>query len=320
MSVDPHVTHQHLSLLIPSNSAYLDAIIQYTWKEVQRDIGVDGDRTSAALFSSARRAQAHLIAKEDGVVAGVQEIRFVSKTYFGPNIDVTVECLKQDGDPVKRGDIICEVKGNLRGILNVERAVVNFMSRMCGVATKTSLILNRLSNIKEAPLVTATRKTLWGLLDKRAVGVGGGGTHRLSLADAVLIKDTHLDPMGRDIAAAIRQFFLHPGTLQKILFFEIEVRSQHEAVIAAETFAALREKGLLSLPCYIMFDNMSVTQIAETIIRLTNKGLREGIGLEASGGLSEENIISYAKTGVDILSLGCLTNSAKALDLSLKVL
>jgi len=318
--IDPRVTHQHLSKLVPTFAPYLELMIQYIWKEVQRDNGVDGDKTSTTLFVAARQATAHLVAKEDGYIAGIQELRFVGKNYFAPNIDVVVDCMKQDGDKVKRGDVILELKGNLCGILNVERAVVNFMARMSGVATKTANIVSLVSNVKNPPLVTATRKTLWGLLDKRAAAIGGAGTHRLTLADGILIKDTHLDPMGRDIEGAIRQFFVSPLSLRKAFFFEIEVRSMHEAVIAAETFASLRETRLMILPCYIMLDNMSVSQIAETLITLNRKGLRMGIGIEASGGINESNIVSYAKTGVDVISLGCLTHSAKSLDLSLKVL
>jgi len=295
-------------------------MLQYTWKEVQRDMGADGDRTTRTLFTNARRATARILVKEDGLVAGTQELAFIGKNYFKPNIDVEIELMKCDGERIKRGDVICELKGSLHGILHVERAVVNLLARMCGVATKTERTIAKLDDLKRKPLVTATRKTLWGLLDKRAAGVGGAATHRLTLADGVLIKDTHLDPLGRDIAKAIRDFFMTRRIPRGIYFFEIEVHSLHEALIAAETFSSLYEKRLITLPCYIMFDNMSVSQIEETFIQLRKRNLMGGIGFEASGGITEDNIVSYAKTGVDIISMGSLTHSARSLDLSLKVL
>lgn len=285
---------------------------------MKRDLAQRGDQTTALLFPQDRTEVGRIIARERGILAGAQELTFIAKQYLTPQMEVRVHMHKKDGDTFDRGDLLCELKGSLIGILQSERMIVNLLARMSGVATKTAQFVAHLSLMASPPLLTATRKTLWGLLDKRAVGVGGGATHRLTLSDAILIKDTHLDPLGRNITRAIGLCLEKPRALEQVIFFEIEVQSLHEALASAEALAKVKDS--IALPMYILLDNMSVGQIQETIFALKNRDLADYFGVEVSGGIREENILLYAKTGAQILSSGALTHSARSLDLSLKIL
>ena len=196
---------------------------------------------------------------------------------------------KKDGEVVKPGDKIYTFKGDLREVLKLERLILNILQRMSGIATATKTL-----STGHHVLVAATRKTPWGLLDKKAVVVGGGGSHRLGLYDWILIKDNHLRITGFN--------FKRPKN-----FWEIEVDQENDLA-----------KALALRPDAIMFDNFSPEKIKKMINQVRKKYPK--IIFEASGMINEKTIKSYAKTGVDVVSVGAITHSVKALDLSLHIL
>lgn len=270
-------------------------------EKIKEDID-KGDITTDSLINKDKEIKAHIIAREDGIVAGIEEISLILKE--------EVTAMKKDGDTVKNGDIILEINGNARKILARERTILNIMQRMSGIATLTC-------NTKKLAdcFIAGTRKTL-SLLDKKALSVGGALTHRLNLNDLMLIKDNHLKILDDNIEKALELANI------KSKYVEIEVKNEEEALKAAKTIDKLKSEKLFA----IMFDNMEDSMITSTITKINNnlkdnnKNNDEKIILfEASGGINQENIEEYSKTGVDIISLGFLTHSAKALDLSLEI-
>lgn len=294
-------THNQSSQLTSSNPTYRLWIKQYTDLEVKKDFG-KGDLTSAALFKDDQRARAIVIVKEKGIFAGRQEIEFYLNKFTG----LTYKFFKKDGDAIFAGDKILEINGNAKVLLKIERSILNLFGRMSGVATKTRRIVNKIKNSRV--LVTPTRKTLWGLLDKRACALGGGGTHRLNLGDAVLIKDNHLDLLGRNIAKALSAF--KKTNLGR--FIEIEVENFDEAVQAAE------ELKLFLVPSFVMLDNMKPAEVRRVTVEFKKRGYKN-IKLEVSGGINEKNVVAYATTGVNVISMGCLTKDAASLDFSMEM-
>jgi len=185
---------------------------------------------------------------------------------------------------------------------------------MSGVATKTRRIVEK---VKEyGTLIVPTRKTLWGLLDKKGVVVGGGGTHRLNLCDAVLIKDTHLDLLGRDVYRVMKNLSENKPDCR---FIEVETESAKEALSAAKFLSVDLSTYKLNTIGAIMFDNMNSSDIEMALEEMKKEDLYEKLLFEASGGINEENVVEYAKTGVDIISMGELTSGVKGLDMSLKI-
>jgi nicotinate-nucleotide pyrophosphorylase (carboxylating) len=176
------------------------------------------------------------------------------------------------------------------------------------------------SNDRAGTHVVATRKTPWGLLDKRAVHLGGGGTHRLNLGDAILIKNNHLALLAsREEDAVVPAIERAWSLRQQATFIEIEVRSAEAAVGAARAFRRVREGDAESCPCLLLLDNMSPEQVRGTLDVLRSEGLLDEVLVEASGAIDESNLDEYASCGADALSLGALTHSPRALDLSLRM-
>ncbi|MFQ6055627.1 MAG: carboxylating nicotinate-nucleotide diphosphorylase [Methanosarcinales archaeon] len=245
-------------------------------------------------------AKAKIIANETGIIAGLKEGIQIFR-YF--NIDVSLNI--SDGDEIKKGDIVCIINGSAGNILRAERLVLNFLSRMSGIATLTAECVN-LAKLKNKKVrVACTRKTTPGFrkYEKKAVWIGGGDSHRFNLSDSIIIKDNHIKLIGLEqaIKSAKKASFT-----KKI---EIEVESIDDAVKAAELGVDI-----------IMFDNMDPEKIKKGINILEKKGLRDKVIIEASGGITPDNITEYAKTGVDVISIGSLTTSAKWLDLSLEII
>lgn len=282
--------------------------MQFTARELEKDLG-RGDITTEGLFKQPKIVSGRIFSREAGILAGIQEIEFFLNTCA-----LRLKFLKKDGAKIRPGETLALLKGDIREILKVERVVLNLLGRMSGVATLTARIVSKVKEINPKILIAPTRKTLWGLLDKRAVALGGGGTHRLNLDNAILIKDNHLDALGRDISKAIKSFF---PLRQKVYFFEIEVATPHEAKIACATLQKLQKASLCAVPCFVMLDNFSPKQIQKTLKMLRAANLQSCAKIEASGNINEKNIAAYAKTGVDVISMGALTHSAPILDLSL---
>ncbi len=211
-----------------------------------------------------------------------------------------VRILKKDGSKVKRNQTILEISGTPQGILSCERTALNLLSRMSGIATQTNILVKKIPSLKTK--LYATRKTAPGLrfFDKEAVMIGGGEKHRMSLDEMVMLKDNHLavESLEKLIKKARKKH-------KKI---EVEVETQKDAVIAAKAGANI-----------IMLDNFSPKNISRTISALKKQGLRNKVKLEASGGINARNISRFAKTGVDMISVGSITNSVSGIDLSLEV-
>jgi nicotinate-nucleotide pyrophosphorylase (carboxylating) len=258
------------------------------------DLGARGDLTTDAIVSLEDTATARIIARERGRVAGIE---IAGYAFHCLDSTINYEIHQRDGDNVEAGDVLALIQGAARPILSAERTALNFLALLSGIATETRDIV---ATIKPYPTrVVCTRKTTPGLrgLEKYAVRAGGGSNHRFGLDDAVLIKDNHIVVAG-SVAEAIQRARRQIGHLVKI---EVEVDTLDQLE------SALKEKIDA-----VLLDNMSVKTLAEAV-RITNKKAVT----EASGGITPENARDIAATGVDLLSIGWITHSAAALDLSL---
>ncbi|OGJ49060.1 nicotinate-nucleotide diphosphorylase (carboxylating), partial [Candidatus Peregrinibacteria bacterium RIFOXYA2_FULL_33_7] len=223
---------------------------------------------------------------------------------------ISLQTFIKDGEKVEKQNKILLLEGPINHLLILERTILNILQRMSGISTKTTEIIAKVNKINPEILITTTRKTPYGLLDKKAAQVGGAGTHRLNLSDAVLIKDTHLDFFDRNISEVLNKI-LKSTNFGK--FVEIEVQNEEEARVAAQTFNENKYTGT------VLLDNFSSEKINNCVNQLKKQNLFEKIILEASGGITEDNIEEYAKNEIDIISLGSLTHSAQALDLAMTI-
>lgn len=263
-------------------------------KSLEEDLG-NGDITTTYLDLERTTEVAFMIAKSDGVIAGVEIAIRVFKLLDN---DIKVTIYRKDGDTVKAKDEILRIEGNPASILKAERTALNFLQRLSGIATKTH---NLVSLIKDTDVkLLDTRKTtpLLRRLEKYAVRVGGGYNHRSGLYDMILIKENHIRAAG-GIGEAVRRVKMH-NTTYKV---EVEVTNLIE-------LKAAYEAGVDR----VMLDNMDIKTIKQAVKKYKGK-----VELEVSGGINEDNIVKYAETGVDYLSCGALTHSVKALDISLLI-
>ncbi|MEM1689849.1 MAG: carboxylating nicotinate-nucleotide diphosphorylase [Candidatus Hadarchaeales archaeon] len=265
---------------------------------LKEDVG-KGDITSEILIGRKVRAKGKIITKQDGVLAGAEE---ASRIFA--EVGVKSKILRKDGEEIKKGDVVMEVEGPARKILMAERMALNVLMRMSGIATATKKLLELARRKNPNIIIAATRKTaplLLGL-DKKAVMIGGGSTHRKNLSEMILIKDNHLKLVG-SVELAVRKAKEAGKTP-----VEVEVTNIEDAVKAAEAGADI-----------ILLDNMSVEEVKEVTKLLKRKGLREKVKLEVSGGIGPENISDYAATGVDVISSSYMTMKAPAIDMSLEI-
>jgi len=264
------------------------------------DIGM-GDLTSELVVPEGAWAVAEVVAKEGGILAGVREARAAFEL-LGARILEAME----DGSPVRPGDVVMRVEGPARALLAAERTALNFLMRMSGIATATAELLRRAREANPRVRVAATRKTAPGLryFDKRAVELGGGDTHRLRLDDCVLIKDNHIAVVG-SVAEAVRRAREAVSFTKKV---EVEVERPEEALEAAKAGADI-----------IMLDNFTVEEVEKALRLLEEAGLRDRVLVEVSGRIRPENVADYARAGVDIISSGYITHSARALDFSMRI-
>jgi nicotinate-nucleotide pyrophosphorylase (carboxylating) len=264
------------------------------------DVG-QGDVTSAAVVPAALTVEAAVVNKEAGIAAGIEEIVILAES-----LGLGVKREVADGDEIKNGKVILRISGDARTILSAERTMLNLLSRMSGIATATRRLAEKLKKAKATAKIAATRKTAPGLgyFDKKAVLIGGGDPHRLRLDDMILIKDNHVAIAG-SVEKAVKKAKQNASFSKKI---EAEVTSITDALKAAEAGADI-----------VMLDNFSPKQVREAAKALKAAGLFGKVLLEVSGGITEENLLQYASTQVDIISMGALTHSAKALDISLEI-
>lgn len=258
---------------------------------------VTHDMTSEWLFDDSDVSKANLIAKEDGILAGIEVFK---KTFELVDQDSLVDVLIKDGSALQKGDIIACISGSTKSLLFAERTALNFLQRMSGIATETNKYVSIVSDLKVK--VVDTRKTAPGLriLDKQAVKIGGGTNHRFNLSDGVLIKDNHIQAAG-GIQKAISKV---RGNIPHTLKIEIEVESLEGLVEAIEAGADI-----------VMLDNMTTEMMRDAVSINAGRTL-----LEASGNMNLVRLREVAETGVDIISVGGLTHSVKALDISLRFL
>ena len=268
-------------------------------KELLRFISEDiqgGDITSVLLPK--KKIKAKIISRQEGVLAG---IKFAGDIFRLKGCSVKI--IKKDGAKLKSNQIILQISGNAGTVLSCERTALNLLSRMSGIATQTNFLVSKIRKINNKTKLYSTRKTAPGLrfFDKEAIMIGGGHKHRMSLNDMVMIKDNHL-LVTNSMEGIIK------NARKRHKHVEVEVENQRDAILAANSGATIA-----------MLDNFSPEQIKKTITELQKKKLRNKVKLEASGGINSKNISAYAKTGVDIISVGSITNSVKGLDLSLEV-
>jgi nicotinate-nucleotide pyrophosphorylase (carboxylating) len=273
------------------------------------------DLTVDALALESKPGSAVVLAREPGVAAGLAELSWMLRAR---GVEAALE--KQDGEIFAPGEPLARLTGPRAQLLSLERVGLNLVQRMCGIATAARSLQDRVHSRNSSTRVVATRKTPWGLLDKRAVHLGGCGTHRIGLGDAILIKNNHL------ALVASREEEAAPLAIERVwksrkqsAFIEIEVRSHAAAVAAARAFRALQTQTSDEYPCLLLLDNMKPEEIGGVLETLRRENLWEFVLTEASGGIAESNIEAYAECGVDAISVGALTHSARALDLSQRI-
>lgn len=275
----------------------LNRIQAIVTQALQEDIGT-GDLTTMAVVPPHARAEAQVVFREAGVLAGLPVLMSVFTT-TDPSLEITLNA--DDGDQIVAGGVVASVVGAARSILTAERVALNLLQRMCGVAALTARYVAMLDGLPTK--ILDTRKTTPGLriFEKYAVQVAGGVNHRFGLYDAIMIKDNHLAVLateGLDCGAAVRRAKAAVGPLVAV---EVEVESAEQADIAAAAGADV-----------ILLDNMSLDELRKSVQVIAGRAT-----IEASGGITLETLRSVAETGVDYISVGALTHSAHAVDISL---
>ena len=259
-----------------------------------------GDVTTEALITSDQQGIGFIMAKEGGILAG---IGVVEQIFHRVDPELKLEVLVEDGARVKSGTKVAKVSGRITSILKSERVALNFLQHLSGIASDTSRYVERVEGLPVC--IMDTRKTTPGLrlLEKYAVMVGGGKNHRMNLGDGILIKDNHLETLRsqglniKEIVAKAKQ------NAPRRLPVEIEVRTVSEALEAAEAEVDI-----------IMLDNMNLEDMRKAVESIHGRAL-----IEASGGITLDNVRVVAETGVDYISIGALTHSARALDIHLRL-
>jgi len=266
----------------------------------REDIG-DGDHTTLATIPEDTTGKARLVSKDHGIIAGISIAEHV---YHRFDPDLKMNCLIPDGSEIHPGNIVFEITGRVRSILQMERLVLNILQRMSGIATQTSEYMKLIEGLPTK--ILDTRKTTPGFryIEKEAVRLGGAENHRVGLFDMILIKDNHIDFAG-GIEQAIRQSKKYLEKTGKTLKIEIEARNM------SDVERIMKEGGI----DIILLDNFTLEQ-TRTAVNFINHRVQT----ESSGKITRENIREYASCGVDFISVGALTHQIKSLDLSLKAI
>lgn len=272
-----------------------DALIEYALLE---DIGT-GDHTSLSTIPSDQMGKAQLLVKQNGVLSGIEIAR---KVFYHVDPEITMDTYMNDGDQINVGDVAFIVSGRSISLLKAERLALNFMQRMSGIATTTSLYVRQLKGLNTKILDTRKTTPLLRQFEKQAVIHGGGANHRFGLFDMILIKDNHVDFAG-GIEKAISSVHEYLKANNLDLRIEIEVRNFNE----------LKQVIGIGGVHRIMLDNFPVETLYQAVKLIAGK-----YETEASGGINLDTIRSFAETGVDYISVGALTHQIKSLDLSLK--
>lgn len=297
-----------------NNTTYLSSII----KAALREDRVKNDLTTRSVIKDNSALKAVIIAKENGVVCGIDIANLVFKAV---DRKIKFKSIINDGNKIKKGQILAKIRGPARGILSAERTALNFLGLLCGIATRTRLFVDmtRPYNVK----ILDTRKTLPGLraLEKYAVRIAGGHNHRCSLEEMVLIKDNHLKALSiKDICLSGRQEGLSIKKIIKSVKKNKKINTKIE--IEVKNLKEFRE-ALEARPDIIMLDNMKITDIRKAVLlrRRAQRlpAVRQGKTLlEVSGNISLDNVKKYARCGIDFISIGGLTKDIQSLDVSLE--
>jgi nicotinate-nucleotide pyrophosphorylase (carboxylating) len=283
----------------------MDEILTGSWKQVEQAIDralaedlAFGDVTTEALIPPEQQGRASIIARGEGILAGVEVAKGV---FLKVDPSIQFEASVQDGAKVRKKDVVAVIEGKVASILKGERVALNFLTRLSGIASETARYVEATKGLKVR--ITDTRKTTPGirLLEKYAVRIGGGKSHRQHLGDGILIKDNHLAALrslGVELKGAIER-----ARQRSTLKIEVEVESVEQAQVALEAGADV-----------IMLDNMAIEDMRQVIELAQGRAL-----IEASGGITLDNVRQVAEVGVDLISVGALTHSARSLDLNLEL-
>jgi len=276
-----------------------DALIKF----LHEDIGT-GDVTSNCLIPDDLHSRAQIICKnkKSAIVCGLEEMNLVFDL-CGCN----TKTLVSDGSWVQKGTVVMTIEGKTRSILKAERTALNLIMRMSGIASETRYIKDAIVDLSDSIIIASTRKTAPGLrfFDKKAVTIGGGNSHRICLDDMVLIKDNHLEIIG-SVKKSVEMAKKKAASSTTI---ECEAKNSNEVIEAITAGADI-----------VMLDNFSPEEAAKIIKEISRMGIREQVKVEISGGITMQNIRDYAKEQPDIISVGFLTHSPKAIDFSLEII
>ncbi|MFB6305407.1 MAG: carboxylating nicotinate-nucleotide diphosphorylase [Flavobacteriales bacterium] len=269
-------------------------------ESLKEDIG-RGDHTSIACIPEKAKGTAHLISKTEGILAGINITKQIIEQ---SNDDLQIIDYAIDGKEIKEGDKIFTIEGKLRSILTLERLILNVLQRMSGIASKTSKIIRKLNDTGVSILDTRKTTPLFRNIEKEAVRIGGGQNHRFGLYDMMMIKDNHIDIAG-GIENAIK------SCIERKTEQDLDIPIVVETRTIQEVKSVLNYKNEVDR---IMLDNFSITNIKRAIQIIDSQ-----IYTEASGNINENNILDYAKIGLDYISIGALTHSYQSIDMSLQV-
>jgi nicotinate-nucleotide pyrophosphorylase (carboxylating) len=306
---------QKTGALTISDTIYRDQIEKYFSWLVKAD-AVKNDITTNTLAIKGK-GKALIISKQDGIIAGLEELKAVLSKYT----NLTFIPKVKDAHQVTADTVIAEVSGYNSEILAYERTMLNIIGRMSGIATETDSIISSIAHIPNVPFVSSLRKTPLMYLDKKAVAIGGGLTHRLSLSDSILIKDNHLAMLQEDLQLTDLEKALETAVILCMRsvnnYFEIEVESLSQANTVLHTF--VKEKAKLVQPkmMTILLDNFKSQDAKKFVDSLKNLPVYHDILIEASGEINRENLSAWALTGVDVVSIGALTHSPKVFNFSM---
>lgn len=320
--VTKHFQRKHL--LTTSNEIYRKQLTDLFQWMIQAD-QVNHDITSKNLKLSGS-ARASIQAKQNGIIAGIEEVIYLLRQK-----NLIFNAKVSDGTLVYPGDIIAQINGNSVNLLGFERSILNILGRMSGIATTTQQIISWMKGY-ELPLLSATRKTPWMFLDKKAVAVGGGLTHRLNLEDWPLIKDTYLITLKKELQTESVEDVIIEAVKRMVHssvgFFEIEVENTDQAFAAFTAFknesvkpdielypAKQKTRAIMA----ILLDNFQPKDALKFVSEMQKTPLYDFVLIEISGGVTEKNISSWTKIPVDVISLGVLTHSSPVFDLSMSI-
>lgn len=308
---------QRGDLLTVSQSPYRDCLSSLLQWLLASD-GVEGDQTVGTLTLDGK-ASGVVQAKQPGVAAGIEEAVFLIRQHTA----LSVEAQCPDGHRVEKGETLLSLTGSVREVISFERLVLNIVGRMSGIATQTRELIALTELAPVRPLIAVTRKAPWTLLDKKAAYCGGGLTHRLSLSDGILIKDNHLAALKRQsgfktVEEAI-QLAVNKVLATAVDTFEIEVESPAQAEAALTAF----ERGIGSAShqptMVVMLDNFEPQGVSALIQNVQSRAIYQRVLFEASGDITAATLPAWIPSGVDVVSLGALTHSVKALNVSMAV-